>query len=125
MEAAVQLTASKVSKHVHANTVPFYFAVNGCLEAPIYMFISQNVRIPTYMEFFYLMCLSFAVFFNLVIKTRSYAITDTINVTIALSTSIFWGYLSDIVLFGADVDILCLVGAVFVIFGSILNIQEK
>lgn len=77
------------------------------------------------MEAFYIVCLALTVFFNLVVKTRSYAITDTINVTIALSTSIFWGYIADIILFGESVNILSIVGAVFVIFGSIINIKEK
>jgi len=61
--------------------------------------------------------------FNIILKTKGFKITKAVNVSIALGTGVFWGYFFDIVIFDKDIDIINLIGAFLVIFGSIINIK--
>ena len=64
-------------------------------------------------------------FATLIMKTKAFKITNSINVSIALSTGIFWGYLFDIMIFHKSIDFLSIIGAILVILGSFINLKEK
>lgn len=38
LESVIQLAVRKISHHVHMNTIPFYYAVNGVIESQLYIF---------------------------------------------------------------------------------------
>ena len=62
---------------------------------------------------------------TLILKTKGFKLTNTVNMSISLSTGIFWGYFFDIFLFGKNVDIISLLGAFFVVVGSLINMKTK
>jgi len=58
----------------------------------------------------------------LFLKVRGFMLTGkTVNLSIALSTSIFWGYFFDVVLFGKSLDWFSIGGALLVVIGSFIN----
>ena len=58
----------------------------------------------------------------MVFMTKGFALTNTVNVSIALSTSIFWGYLFDILIYDKVIDFSSIIGAFLVVVGSLINI---
>ncbi len=41
----------------------------------------------------------------LIVKTRAFKVTNTVNAAISQSTGIFWGYLFDVLIFAKIVDV--------------------
>jgi len=59
-----------------------------------------------------------------IFRAKSLACTNAFNSTLCFATGPFWGFLFDWIIFSDKPDILVIIGAIFISYGTYLNMEE-